>query len=107
MPGVITPARRRSRIGKALALLAVSGCLVAPGTALAGQQSLPDPNGGKKQDKASSMPRTGTSVPLLVTGGMALLAGGLAVRPMRRRRRSYRSDVWLEAVRGGSSPSSG
>jgi LPXTG-motif cell wall-anchored protein len=107
VPGVITPARRRSRIGRALALLAVTGCLVAPGTALAGQQSLPDPNGGDKQEKAKSMPRTGTSVALLIAGGVTLLAGGLAVRPMRRRRRSYRSDVWLEAVRGGSTPGSG
>lgn len=100
-------------MGKGLVLLAVAACLVVPGTALAqddGQQSLPDPNRGEQSDgkseKASPLPDTGVSVPLLLAGGVALLAAGVAVRPIRRRRRAYRSDVWFEAVRAGSSPGS-
>jgi LPXTG-motif cell wall-anchored protein len=52
------------------------------------------------------MPNTGVSVPLLVSAGVALLAAGAAVLPMQRRRRAYRSDAWLAAVRSGASPGS-
>ena len=99
------------RVMKALALLSVCVCLLLPGTALAqddNQQSLPDPNRTEQPkasaSKSSSIPNTGVSVPVLVAAGVALLAGGAAVRPLRRRRRSYRADVWLEAVRSGASP---
>ena len=95
-------------INRLLAILAVCAFLVLPGTALAQddeQQSLPDPNGSQKSEaqanspEASNLPNTGTSVALLFAAGMTLLATGVAVRPLQRRRRAYSSDVWLEAVR--------
>ena len=113
---VISRLSHRSGTRTALAVLALSTCLLLPGAALAGEekQSLPDPNPSAQprsdsqsgSPKASNMPNTGVSIPLLVAAGVGLLAAGAAVRPIQRRRRAYRSDVWLAAVRTGSSPGS-
>ena len=106
---VMSRLSHRRGIRKALAVLGMSACLLLPGTALAqdDEQSLPDPNASAQPDSSgakASMPNTGVSVPLLISAGVALLAAGAAVRPIQRRRRAYRSDVWLAAVRAGSSP---
>jgi len=102
---ISTTSRLRRPFTAALvgAALAVGGA--SPALA---QDSLPDPNGQKetkssaKQAAGSDLPTTGIETSWLVLTGMALLATGVAVRPVARRRRSYRTDAWRQAVRSRS-----
>ena len=72
------------------------------------QDSLPDPNkqetskSNTQRTADSDLPTTGIETSWLVLAGVALLATGVAVRPAARRRRSYRTDAWRQAVRSGS-----
>ena len=91
----------------ALAAISIAAGGAAPALA---QDSLPDPNkAGSSQkatktaeNKSSDLPSTGVDTSLLALAGVALLATGLAVRPVARLRRSYRTDTWENLVRSGS-----
>jgi LPXTG-motif cell wall-anchored protein len=71
-------------------------CVVAsPATAA---QALPDPGRAAAQSAGDSLPNTGLPAAVLVSAGLALVAGGLAVLPAARRRRTYSSFAWRSAV---------
>ena len=71
------------------------------------QEPLPDPNrpaasGKTPAAQKSDLPTTGVEAGWLVLTGMALLATGVAIRPAARRRRTYSTDAWQQAVRSRS-----
>lgn len=99
-----SPIRRPVAACVAAVVLSTAGA--APALA---QDSLPDPDAPAKKAPAASksqdssdLPTTGIETGWLVLSGVALLAGGLAVRPAARLRRSYRTDTWENLVRPGS-----
>ena len=99
--------RFRRPVAAALAAAALSAAGAGPALA---QDSLPDPNKAQTtppitktaQNPSSDLPSTGIETSWLTLAGVALLAGGLAVRPAARLRRRYRTDAWEQAVRSSS-----
>lgn len=99
------------RVRRAFTATLTVGCLAlsSAGQALA-QAPLPDPNqpasSGKsaatKPAQKSDLPTTGVETSWLVLTGVALLATGVAIRPAARRRRTYSTDAWQQAVRSRS-----
>ncbi len=81
-----------------ITVLAISCVLAAPAAAQDGQ-ALPDPSQpASGQNAGDSLPSTGLPAVVLLTAGVALIAGGVAVVPAARRRRRYSSFAWRSAV---------
>lgn len=121
-----TVGRSQHLVRRVLVALSLAACLaLAGGSGLAlaqdGVQTLPDPNatpapendgaGGQRSDRSQgeaeaqpsgALPQTGLSALLLVTAGLTLLAGGVAVRPRARHRRRCTTNTWVGIVRAGA-----
>jgi LPXTG-motif cell wall-anchored protein len=80
-----------------IASLAIA-CVLAVPAAAQDEQALPDPSEPAAQQENGSLPSTGLSAAVLVTAGLALMAGGVAIAPAARRRRTYSSLAWRGAV---------
>jgi LPXTG-motif cell wall-anchored protein len=80
-----------------IASLAIACALAVPAAAQE-EQALPDPSEPAAQQGGGGLPETGLSAAVLVTAGLALMAGGVAVIPAARRRRTYSSLAWRGAV---------
>lgn len=108
---VVVKRSRTSRLHRPLAACLTAVALSVGGAAPAlAQDSLPDPNKSQTtppptktaQNPSSDLPTTGIETSWLALAGVALLAGGLAVRPAARMRRRYRTETWEHVVRSGS-----
>ena len=81
-----------------VASLAIACVLAVPAIAQE-DGSLPDPNQpAAGQSAGDTLPNTGIPAAVLVTAGLAFIAGGIAVVPAARRRRRYSSFAWRGAV---------
>ena len=84
----------------------IGGLVFASAGPAEAQAPLPDPDGpAKSRDaaaKTTDLPTTGVDAGWLALAGAALLATGVAVRPAARRRRTWNTDAWQQAVRSGS-----
>jgi hypothetical protein len=81
-----------------IASLAIACVLAAPAAAQDDGQALPDPTQPVAQSAGDSLPSTGLPAAVLVSAGLSLVAGGIAVLPAARRRRTYSSFAWRSAV---------
>ena len=80
-----------------IASIAIACALAVPAAAQAAQ-ALPDPSEPAAQQGGDSLPTTGLPAAVLLTAGLALIVGAVAVVPAARRRRTYNSLAWRGAV---------
>lgn len=84
---------------RSLIALLLIACALAGPAAAQDDQALPDPSQpAAGQNAGDSLPSTGLPAAVLLTAGVALIAGGIAVVPVARRRRTYSSFAWQSAV---------
>ena len=96
-----------SRARRTVAVALATGCCAfgSAGPAFA-QAPLPDTDRpAATRDAAeqkSDLPTTGVEASWLAFAGAALLVSGVFIRPAARRRRTWNTDAWQQAVRSRS-----